>query len=112
MQSDAVYDLYRSSVVLIPNIVRKVIDLLVIRSFFKPDLWDILVESETVAQGFLNGVFSGKHYNRCICAHKLVFEAMERLRFEAFLDTQSTEQKREIIGLAKEIHGNLKQEGN
>ena len=50
-------------------------------------------------------------YNRCIRAHKLVFEAMERLRFEAFLDTQSTEQKGEIIGLAKEIHGNLKQEG-
>lgn len=62
-------------------------------------------------QGSLNGVFSGKHYNRCIHAHKLVFEAMERLRFEAFLDTQSTEQKGEIIGLAKEIHGNLKQEG-
>jgi hypothetical protein len=73
-------------------------------------LQDILVESETVAQGSLNGVFSGKHYNRCIRAHKLVFEAMERLRFEAFLDTQSTEQKGEIIGLAKEIHGNLDKE--
>ena len=71
---------------------------------------DILVESETVAQGSLNGVFSCKHYNRCIRAHKLVFEAMERLRFEAFLDTQSTEQKGEIIGLAKEIHGNFDKE--
>ena len=38
MQSDAVYDLYRSSVVLIANIVRKVIDLLVICSSLKPDL--------------------------------------------------------------------------
>ncbi len=37
---------------------------------------------------------------------------MEKLRFEAFLDTQSTEQKGEgeIIGLAKEIHGNFDKE--
>ena len=63
-------------------------------------------------QGPLNGVFSGKHLQPLhTCTQKLVFEAMERLRFEAFLDTQSTEQKGEIIGLAKEIHGNLKQEG-
>ena len=60
---------------------------------YKSNSQDILVESETVAQGSLNGVFSGKHYNRCIRAHKLVFEAIERLRFEAFFDSQSTEQK-------------------
>ena len=39
-------------------------------------LQDIFIESEIVAQGSLNGVFSGKHYNRCIRAHKLVFEAL------------------------------------
>ncbi|XP_028415026.1 uncharacterized protein LOC114538109 [Dendronephthya gigantea] len=73
-------------------------------------LQDIFIESEIVAQGSLNGVFSGKHYNRCIRAHKLVFEAMERLRFEAFLDSQTTLQKSEIIGLVKEISGNLNKE--
>lgn len=60
-----------------------------------------------MAQGSLNGVFSGKHYNRCIRAHKLVFEAMERLRFEAFLDTQSNAEKGEVIGFAKEYQSNL-----
>ena len=64
-------------------------------------LQDILIESEIVAQGSLNGIFSGKLYNCCICAHKLVFEALERLCFEAFLDSQTTQQKGEIIGLVK-----------
>ncbi len=72
---------------------------------------DIFIESEIVAQGSLNGVFSGKHYNRCIRAHKLVYEALERLRFEAFLDGQTTLQKGEIIGLVREISLNL-DEGN
>jgi hypothetical protein len=71
---------------------------------------DIFVESDIVAQGSLNGVFSGKHYNRCIRAHKLVFEALERLRFEAFFNSQTPQQKGEIIGLVKEINDNLDKE--
>jgi hypothetical protein len=43
----------------------------------------------------------GKHYNRCIRANKLVFEALERLRFEAFFNSQTPQQKGEIIGLVK-----------
>ena len=73
-------------------------------------LQDIFIESEIVAQGSLNGVFSGKHYNRCIRAHKLVFEALERLRFEAFFDSQTPLQKGEIINLVREISGNLNKE--
>ena len=63
-----------------------------------------------MAQGSLNGVVSGKHYNRCIRAHKLVFEVLERLRFEAFLDSQTTLQKSEMIGLVKEMNDNLDNE--
>ena len=73
-------------------------------------LQDIFIESEIVAQESLNGVFSGKHYYRCICAHKLAFEAVERLRFEAFFDSQTPLQKGEIIKLAREISGNLNKE--
>lgn len=43
-----------------------------------------MLESEIVAAGSVNGVLSGKHYNRCMRAHKLIFEAMQRMRFEAF----------------------------
>jgi hypothetical protein len=43
-----------------------------------------MIESEIVAAGSVNGVLSGKHYNRCMRAHKLIFEAMHRMRFEAF----------------------------
>jgi hypothetical protein len=50
---------------------------------------DILMESGIVAAGSLNGVISGHHYNRAIHAHKLLAEAMSRLRWEAFEDDQT-----------------------
>ena len=46
---------------------------------------DIMIESDIVAAGSVNGVLSGKHYNRSIRAHKLIYEAMQRLRVKAFL---------------------------
>jgi hypothetical protein len=52
-----------------------------------------MIESEIVAPGSLKGVLSGKHYNRCVRAHKMIFEAMERLRFEAFEKTLSKLEK-------------------
>ena len=44
-----------------------------------------MIESDIVAAGSVNGVLSGKHYNRSIRAHKLMYEAMQRLRVKAFL---------------------------
>ena len=46
-----------------------------------------MIESEIVASGSVKGVLTGKHYNRCIRAHKVVFEAMQRLRFLAFYES-------------------------
>ena len=62
---------------------------------------DIMIESEIVAAGSLKGVLSGKHYNRCVRAHKVIYEAMERLRFQAFQKTLSTQEKSEtqLIGM-------------
>ena len=48
-------------------------------------LEDVLIESEVVASGSVNGVISGKHYNRSIRANKLLMEAMQQMRFEAYL---------------------------
>ncbi len=43
-----------------------------------------MIESEIVAPGSVTGVLSGKHYNRSVRAHKLIDEAMQMMRFEAF----------------------------
>ena len=49
-----------------------------------------------VAIGSIKGVLSGKHYNRSVMCHKLVYEAMERLRFEAFLDSVDDDEREGI----------------
>ena len=46
-----------------------------------------MIESELVATGSIKGVMTGKHYNRSVRAHKSVYEALQRLRFESFLQT-------------------------
>jgi hypothetical protein len=59
-----------------------------------------LIESEVVAPASVKTVFSGKHYNRCVRAHKLVFEAMQRLRLQAFYESLqgSESEKLGVIG--------------
>lgn len=52
-------------------------------------LRDIFVETEIVSAGSVDGVLSGKHYNRAIRAHKTVAEALFRVhwsQFEQYLD--------------------------
>ena len=43
-----------------------------------------MIESEIVAPASVKGVLYGKHYNRSVRVHKLIYEAMQRLRFAAF----------------------------
>jgi len=50
------------------------------KRFQDSGLEDILIEAEIVAPGSLNGVLSDHHYNRSMRAHKLMFEALQRLR--------------------------------
>lgn len=52
-----------------------------------------MIESEIVAPGSLKGVLTGKHYNRSLRAHKIIFEAMERLRLQAFEKSLTTTEK-------------------
>ena len=61
-----------------------------------------MIESELVASGSVNGVLSGKHYNRSIRAHKIIYEAMERLRFQAFEKSLPTTENRPLhaIGIS------------
>ena len=58
------------------------------KRFADAGLRDLLVESGVIASGSVAAVLDGKHYNRGIRAHKIVWEAMSRLRwrqFESFL---------------------------
>ena len=50
-------------------------------------LKDIFIESGIISKGSINGVLSGKHYNRSIRCHKLMYEAMQRLQVEAFQES-------------------------
>ena len=49
-----------------------------------------------ISVGSIRGILSGKHYNRSIMCHKLVFEAMGRLRFQAFLDALDDDEQESI----------------
>ncbi|CAC5416584.1 unnamed protein product [Mytilus coruscus] len=54
------------------------------KRFGDAGLGDLLLESGVIGSGSLTGVFKGKHYNRALRLHKIVFEAFERLHWEAF----------------------------
>ena len=48
------------------------------KRFGDAGLWDLLVESEVVSSGSVDGVLAGKHYKRALYAHKAVLEALFR----------------------------------
>jgi hypothetical protein len=59
-------------------------------------LSNILIESNIVAEGSINGVLSGKHYNRSIRSMKIVYEAIYRLVITAFLDFMSDDERNSL----------------
>lgn len=48
---------------------------------------DVLIESGAIAAGSIKGVQTGHHYNRAMRCHKLLYEALHRLRWQSFLKT-------------------------
>ena len=54
------------------------------KRFGDAGLADVLVESNIVAAGSINGVIDGTHYNRAVRAHKIMYEALFRLQWELF----------------------------
>lgn len=53
--------------------------------FCDAGLRDVFIESDIVAEGSIQGVISGHHYNRRVHANKLMCEALHRLCFQYFL---------------------------
>ena len=54
------------------------------KSFRNAGLEDILIESDVIAAGSVNGELEGKHYNRGIRMHKLVMEALFPIKWKKF----------------------------
>eukprot|EP00057_Strongylocentrotus_purpuratus_P028770 XP_011683244.1 PREDICTED: uncharacterized protein LOC105447183 [Strongylocentrotus purpuratus] len=64
-------------------------------------LEDILIESEVLAAGSVNGVMNGRHYNRSSRCHKLMSEALHQLRWQSFMDSITEDEAkvhRDFIG--------------
>lgn len=53
------------------------------------------MESDLVAIGSLPGVLTGKHYNRSIRCHKVMYEALMHLLFQSYLETLPLEVQEE-----------------
>ncbi|XP_028419097.1 uncharacterized protein LOC114544759 [Dendronephthya gigantea] len=59
-------------------------------------LKDAFIESGIVSEGSIKGILSGKHYNRAVSCHKIMYEALQRLRFQAFLDSMTEKDQDDI----------------
>ncbi|XP_061913285.1 uncharacterized protein LOC133656293 isoform X2 [Entelurus aequoreus] len=73
------------------------------KRFGDAGLQDILIESEVVAPGSINGVISGHHYNRSMRAQKLMYESLQRARFSTFLDSLTPAGRDECMAVISEI---------
>ena len=65
------------------------------KRFRDAGLQDIIIESGLVAEGSANGVLCGRQYNRSIRMHKIVSEAMEHLRWQAFIKSHDGDEEQE-----------------
>lgn len=80
------------------------------KRFKEAGLQDVLIESNVVAVGSINGVISGHHYNRSIRAHKLLFEAMHILRLRSFLQSLPEQQHTRYISAMEDLVREYKSE--
>ena len=55
------------------------------RRFGDAGITDVAIESEVIAEGSMTGVLTGKHYNRAVRFHKLLYESMMRMIWEKFV---------------------------
>ena len=66
-------------------------------------LRDTAVQSDIIAEGSVKKVLQGKHYNRVVHTHKIVYEALSRLLSRRFMEWMS-EEKPETVD---QIHTTL-----
>ena len=64
---------------------------MILKLLFLAYFQDVVIESGIVSEGSIKGVLSSKHYNRSVSCHKVMYEALQRLRFQSFLDSITDE---------------------
>lgn len=74
------------------------------KRFGDAGLRDIAIESGLVAEGSINGVIRGHHYNRSVQCHKIPSEAIHRLRIQEYVDQLPTADSEEVIAIMECIH--------
>lgn len=79
------------------------------KRFGEAGLEDLLIESEVIAPGSVQGVLKGKHYNRCIRLYSLVSEALLRLEWERFSQWMINEKKNHNANILQ-IIGDVRKE--
>ena len=47
---------------------------------------DILIEAELISSGSLKGVMNGKHFERSMHCHKIMYESLHRLLLKKFMN--------------------------
>lgn len=63
-----------------------------------------MVESGIIGQESIKGVLSGKFYNGSTRCHKIMHEALERIRFQMFLDSLFPEEQWQIDERISELN--------
>ena len=64
---------------------------------------DVFIESGIISEGSVKGVLTGKHYNRSVFCHKILYEAMQRLRFDAFFDQLDEVKQERFVSFMEEM---------
>ena len=85
------------------------------KRFKDAGLWNVLVQSEIVAEGSIERVLTGKMYSRAVRCYKLMYEALIRLLIDKFLsDMEGNKEnmctQNEALLKINELHQLLKQE--
>ena len=57
---------------------------------------DVLMEAGLISSGSLNGVISGKNFSRASNCHKVMFESLSGLLFEAFMKVQDEDTRQKL----------------
>lgn len=73
------------------------------KRFLDSGLSDVIFEAEVIAQGSLQSVMKGRHYNRSVRTLKIVSEALRRLQLEEFLEFLDDAQREEFKNISRQL---------
>ena len=76
------------------------------KMFGDAGLRDLAVESGVIAEGSIGRVLEGKHYNRAVRLHKLIYEALMRLAWTGFVEWISSNHA-EVLPTLEDVLGNV-----